>query len=519
MAGPLTTLLETQLRRWLSARGFWLVLAAALVPVILTGAWVGTHQADVAVTNVSWSPAHPVAGDNVTLTATITNVGGTPVSAFKSVIDVGQVRTFGGRTSLYAVANGTVNVSHLDPQGTATVTVTWTAQPGGWGVLGRADTGNAIGEKEEVNNQLYRPLLVRVPAPDASKAPRNPGNLTGSPTANATVDLAVTNLGFGTGTVHPGDALNVSVVVTNTGNATAPNSTITLQLVARYGSQFIPLNQTRQTKSLAPGGSTTVSAAWAAPLQPGAYYVEATVNASGTVHDTDGTNNFANQTVLVQPTPPPNAPTPPKEVTLKAFYFTILRFLELPLLIPLIALFYAGGVIADEQRDGTLAYLLTRPLPRAFIPITKYLAGLAVATVAIEVGIVGTFFLIFGSTAGVGWTFLSAPMIVAFLALVVYGALFTLLAVLVDRPYLIGLGFVLGWEVVVGNFVPWVQNLTVSYHLLNLLGAWWDGSNLVFRTLPQGTNGTNALLVLVGGGIAFLVAAALVMRRREFNDL
>src|SRR5438552_12471352 len=92
MANNTFVLLANSLKSWVSARGFLMVLFAALVPLLLTGAWVGTHQKDVIATNLNWSPNPPTEGQNVSITADIVNKGRFDIKEdFNATLTVGRV--------------------------------------------------------------------------------------------------------------------------------------------------------------------------------------------------------------------------------------------------------------------------------------------------------------------------------------------------------------------------------------------------------------------------------------------
>src|SRR5215472_13555682 len=62
-----------------------------------------------------------------------------------------------------------------------------------------------------------------------------------------------------------------------------------------------------------------------------------------------------------------NPHPPPPEILEFAFIFNLIPHA----LAPLTALLYAAGIIQDEVEEQTLTYLLTRPLPRWALYITK----------------------------------------------------------------------------------------------------------------------------------------------------
>ncbi|MGQ0536915.1 MAG: CARDB domain-containing protein [Methanobacteriota archaeon] len=519
MATPLFTLLANNLRTWIGARGIWLAVAAALVPLGLTGAWYATHQADLSAVGVSGIPADVTEGDLVDVVATIKNNGSLDVGAFNVTLAVGRV--FGA--TLTPDATRTIEVDGLDAGETRSVNLTWTAKPGVFWVLADADPDDRIGEIEEFNNQKPVPFTVRYKTPGAADAPRTPENLTGDPSTGEIADLALGPIDWeivrngtpvvGADAPQAQDQVTFRVPVTNRGTAPATDAKITLRVGRVFAGTFAPLRDTSENATIEPGATRTVELAWTAQL--GAYWVEAIANVTQGF-DPEPSDNHATEPLTVDAVldPAQKPPEPPEKLTIKDFYLQVLNLLHLRILLPFIALFYAGGVIADERESGALAQLLTRPVPRWMIPVTKFAASFVVAAIAVAVGIVATFFLLFQTPQGnVG--FLTTPLFISLVALFVYGAFFILLGVVVDRPYLVGIAFVVGWETIAGNFVPWVQKLTISHHLLNAINGWRLDEGL--QWLPTEEGGTRALAYVLVAGVVFLAAAMYRMKRREFD--
>jgi ABC-2 type transport system permease protein len=140
--------------------------------------------------------------------------------------------------------------------------------------------------------------------------------------------------------------------------------------------------------------------------------------------------------------------------------------------LPLAALFYATSLIADEVEGKTITYLLTRPIRRGSILAGKFAAYLATTLSLTLPAAVITFFLL--ATAR-GWHGVGARVDDLFrdlgtmaLALLVYGALFTLLGVLLRRPVIPGLLFLFAWELLA--LAPgYMPRLTVSAYLRSLI--------------------------------------------------
>ena len=98
------------------------------------------------------------------------------------------------------------------------------------------------------------------------------------------------------------------------------------------------------------------------------------------------------------------------------------------------------------------------------------------------------------------------------LALVVYGALFLLLGVLLRRPLIVGLAYVFVWEFFVPLAPAYVPRFTLTAWLRSLLTG--GGVSNVFggQVLPTGLS----LIVLTLATAAFLAMAAWIFSRREY---
>jgi ABC-type transport system involved in multi-copper enzyme maturation permease subunit len=161
----------------------------------------------------------------------------------------------------------------------------------------------------------------------------------------------------------------------------------------------------------------------------------------------------------------------PTQVTAADLYGVIVT-VYIRFLVPLAALFYATALIADEVEGKTLTYLLTRPVQRAAILTGKFAACLATTLSLSLPALVLAFFLL---TTAQGWATVGASvpdlfrdMGVVALALLAYGALFTLLGVVLKRPMIPGLLFVFVWELV-ANLPGYLPRFTLTAYLRSLL--------------------------------------------------
>ena len=128
------------------------------------------------------------------------------------------------------------------------------------------------------------------------------------------------------------------------------------------------------------------------------------------------------------------------------------------ILMPLLSLIAGTGAIGPEIDEGSIVYLLAKPLNRHSIVVTKLLVAL---------GVVIAFGVVSIAIAGVVLTGEVGRVTIAFTlgalaAGTAYSSLFLLLAVVTRNAVVVGLVYALVWESLVGGLVPGAQALSVQ---------------------------------------------------------
>ncbi|HET8644550.1 MAG TPA: ABC transporter permease subunit, partial [Vicinamibacteria bacterium] len=140
----------------------------------------------------------------------------------------------------------------------------------------------------------------------------------------------------------------------------------------------------------------------------------------------------------------------PARITAGDLYSVVVAFFYVRNALPLVALFYASSLIADEVESRTITYLLTRPIRRSAVLFGKFAAYCATTLALALPALVLTFFLLHTQRGRQGVSAAAPDLLrdlgVVALALLAYGALFTLLGVFLKRPLIPGLMFLYGWE-------------------------------------------------------------------------
>lgn len=149
----------------------------------------------------------------------------------------------------------------------------------------------------------------------------------------------------------------------------------------------------------------------------------------------------------------------------------ILSDLALGTMIPLLGVIVGTGAIGPEIDDGSIVYLLAKPLSRRSIAVTKFVSAAGVVAVVGAVPTLLAGFVLSGAGRGVALAF----GVGAAIAGLGYCALFLLLAVVTRNAVVVGLVYALIWESLIGGFVPGAQALSIRQWSLavteRILGA------------------------------------------------
>jgi len=199
-------------------------------------------------------------------------------------------------------------------------------------------------------------------------------------------------------------------------------------------------------------------------------------------------------------------------------YNRIVALYEVRNVVPIVALLYATSLIADEVEGKTITYLFSRPVSRPAILAGKFAAYVATALAAALPGVAACFLLLATAPGAPGVAGGALDLVkdlgTIALALVSYGALFTLLGALLRRPVIPSLLFLFPFELV-ANLPGFMPRFTLTAYLRSLLRyqpAPEGPFPIAVDILPSGL----CIGVILGASVVFLAAAGLVFSRREF---
>ena len=199
---------------------------------------------------------------------------------------------------------------------------------------------------------------------------------------------------------------------------------------------------------------------------------------------------------------------------LRPYYSWLLNFYFF-LALPLYCLSVCGAMIRDELQADTLGFLVTRPVGRARLFLTKY--SCQVLWLECLVAVHGLLLLAVGAMRDVPAIASIVPLVLGaqFLAVLSWGALSALLGLVTRRYLLLGIGYGFVVELGLGRIPTNINTLSLARHFRGLFGHdpliqrlyEWAPQNVAFSI--------GAVLI---GTLVFLAIGATLWAHREYHS-
>jgi ABC-2 type transport system permease protein len=191
-----------------------------------------------------------------------------------------------------------------------------------------------------------------------------------------------------------------------------------------------------------------------------------------------------------------NADTDPVDWTANA----LMNGLIVTTLLPLVTLVLSTTSLGMEIEDGTIVYLLSKPLSRAQVIMAKLAASWLPAGALVSLSA--------ASSASIALQGSEPTLLVAFVIAVAFGALayssvFLLLSLLTSRALVIGLIYVFIWEGIVTELFTGTRILSVRQYTLGVADLLTDTRK--FEAHLDGAVALALMVIVTAGVVAFTI--------------
>ena len=200
------------------------------------------------------------------------------------------------------------------------------------------------------------------------------------------------------------------------------------------------------------------------------------------------------------------------------FYNDITVGLGMSILFPVAALVVSTAALGEERKSHTLPFLLLKPVSRWVIALAVVTAAALASFVILEAGALASW-IAAGALSG-DWSIGISTTMAAAVQSLASAALFVPLGLVLGRAALVGLGYLMIWELILGSAIEGIQASSIQRIVVS---AWADLAALT----PDNLDNVNDLLgrveVGVGGAVAKVTALAIIsvavtgllLRRRD----
>jgi len=145
----------------------------------------------------------------------------------------------------------------------------------------------------------------------------------------------------------------------------------------------------------------------------------------------------------------------------------------IPFLIPIVAMARGVSAIGEQVEEGTIVYLWTRPVRRRAIYLGRLLAAQVVSSLLLSGALMLCFLVMISKGLNIiDWEFLKLYMTTFFIIAVgtfSYSAVFAAMGTFFRKPVLPAILFAFGWEGMVSGIPARVQELSLRFHLQNIV--------------------------------------------------
>ena len=202
-----------------------------------------------------------------------------------------------------------------------------------------------------------------------------------------------------------------------------------------------------------------------------------------------------------------NADTDPVDWTANA----LLNGLIVTTLLPLVTLVLSTTSLGMEIEDGTIVYLLSKPLSRAHVIIAKLVASWVPAGVLVSLSAAFSASIALQESEP---ALVLAFVIAASLGALAYSSVFLLLSLLTTRALVFGLIYVFIWEGIVTGIFSGTRTLSIREYTLGVADLLTGTSEF-----DAHLNGVTALVLMAVVTTAFVALAIRRLNRFEARSL
>jgi ABC-2 type transport system permease protein len=190
------------------------------------------------------------------------------------------------------------------------------------------------------------------------------------------------------------------------------------------------------------------------------------------------------------------------DADLAGFTSGVLDAVAVTLLLPIVAVLVGTAAFGAEIEDGTILYLLAKPISRWAVVAAKFLGAVGVTAVLALLSVLVSGAIVLSPLGEPGAEATRAFLAAMLVGSTCYVAVFLTLSLFTRRALLIGLVYVLVWEGALSALLPGIANLSIRQYSVGVANAFWQMQPDEARLSPSTALPLAIILVVAALAIA-----------------
>ena len=152
------------------------------------------------------------------------------------------------------------------------------------------------------------------------------------------------------------------------------------------------------------------------------------------------------------------------------------------IVLPVVAVLFGTGAFGAEIEDGTIVYLLAKPVARWAIVLAKLFGAAGVTAILTGLGVLVAGVIALVPSGSEGTTAMEAFFVAMVVGSICYTAVLLALSLFIRHALLVGLAYVLVWEAGLTSLLPGIANLSIRQYSLAAAKGIYDGVSTPLET-------------------------------------
>jgi ABC-2 type transport system permease protein len=157
--------------------------------------------------------------------------------------------------------------------------------------------------------------------------------------------------------------------------------------------------------------------------------------------------------------------------TVHDFASGVLDAVGVTLLLPIVAVLFGTAAFGAEIEDGTVVYLLAKPISRWAIVLAKLIGAAGMTAILTMVSVLVSGAIVLAPLGEDGAAATRAFVAATAVGSICYVSLFLALSLFTRRALVIGIGYMLVWEGALSFMLPGIANLSIRQYALGASAA------------------------------------------------